>query len=66
MGAALQLTHHTEGPLPRELLGTVRCRGRAFQVCTGLIMGCLGQEAEVEKGKDRGDLGRNTHRKVEE
>lgn len=29
-------------------------------------MGCLGQEPEVEKGKDQGDLGRSTHRKIAE
>lgn len=28
----------------------------------GLIMGCLGQEPEVEKEKDQGDLGRSTQR----
>lgn len=28
------------------------CGGRTFWDCTGLIMGCLGEESMVQKGKD--------------
>ena len=36
-----------------------------FQDCTGLIMGCLGEELKVGKGMDLGDMGRNKSGKVE-
>lgn len=35
----------------------MECRGRAFWVCTGLMVGCLGEESKVGKRRDFGDLG---------
>lgn len=53
------LSHLSGSPfkLWGSLLWSMRCRGKAFQDSTRLIMGCLGEEPKVRKGMDLGDLG---------
>lgn len=44
----------------------MKCREKAVLDCTGLIMGCLGEETKAEKGRGLGDLrDEKTHRKTE-
>jgi len=41
------------------------CEEKAVPDHTGLIMGCLGEEPKVEKGRGLGDLGRDKSGKTE-
>jgi len=53
-------TFWAEGGTPPADVGhTVGCRGGAACVCTRLLMGSLGGEQKVGKGRDQGGLGRN-------
>lgn len=56
--------HLSGGLLPRGLGDTVGCRGRACWDRTGHIMGFLGLEVKVGKGRDQRGLGRNKHGKT--
>jgi len=40
-------------------------RGRTFWDCTGLLIGCLREEAEVGKGMDLDSFGRTKFGKTE-
>ena len=53
------------GLLPRGVEHNMGQRGREFWDCTGLIMGCLGEEPKARKEMDLGDLGRNECGKIE-
>lgn len=52
-----------EGLLLRCTAHMMGCRGRAFQYCAELIMGCFREEPKADKGRHLDDLGRNGHKK---
>lgn len=63
---AFCVTLETEGGYCLESMGhSMGCKRRASWNCTRFIMGCLGQESKVGKGRDQGCLGGSKCGKIE-